>query len=109
MKASLLKISGKILPGTVTAAGIFLHLPPLDQAEFWICDASGWDTHSERWRLEIKPPATISTCSTEGRQSQVSFSKIDICGDRTVEICCFLNMLYITSVSTFEPLGFAID
>ena len=87
MKASLLKISGKILPGTVTAAGIFLLFPPLDQAEFWICDASGWDTHAERWRLEIKPPATISTCSTEGRQSQVSFSKIDICGDRTVETC----------------------
>ena len=87
MKGSHLKISGKILPRTVRVAGLFILFPPLDLAEVWICDASGCDTHAERWRLEIKSPATIATCSTEGRQSQVNFSKIDICGDRTVETC----------------------
>ena len=86
-EASHLNISGKILLGTVRAAGIFLLLPPLDQAYFWICDASGYDTHSERWRLEIKPPATFSTCSTEGRHSQVSFDIINIYGDPTVKLC----------------------
>ena len=86
-KASHLNISGKILPGVVRAASICLLLPQLDQADFWICDVSGCDTNAERWRLEIKSPATIATCSTEGRQSQASFSKIDICGDRTVETC----------------------
>ena len=52
-EASHLNISGKILLGTVRAAGIFLLLPPLDQAYFWICDAPGYDTHYERGRLEI--------------------------------------------------------
>ena len=86
-KASHLNISGKILLRTVRAAGIFILCPPLDQAYFWICDASSCDTHSERWRLEIMPPAMFSTCSTEGRHSQVSFGIIEICGDPTVKLC----------------------
>ena len=86
-KPSHLNISVKILPGTVRAVGIVLLLPPLDQADFWISDASGCDTHSERWRLEIKPPATFATCSTEGRQSQVSFGIIEICENPTVKSC----------------------
>ena len=85
-EASHLNISGKIILRTVRAAGIFLLLPPLDQAYFWICDTSGCDTHSERWRLEIMPPAMFSTCSTEGRHSQVSFGIIDIYRDPTVKL-----------------------
>ena len=77
-KANHLNISRKILLGTVRAADIFIPFPPLDQAYFWICDASGCDTHFERWRLEIKSPATFS---------QVSFGIIEICGDPTVKLC----------------------
>jgi len=86
-KSIHLKISGKIPLGTVRAAGLFLFYLPLDQAYFWIYDAPGCDTHSERWRLEINPPATFSTCLTEGRQYQVSFGILEISGDPTVNLC----------------------
>jgi len=86
----------------------YLFCLPLDEAYFWIYDAPGCDTHYERWRLEINPPATFSTCSTEGRQSQVSFGIIEISGDPTVKLCWFLYMFCITCVFTFELLGFVI-
>jgi hypothetical protein len=86
-KSNQLKISRKIPLETVRAAGLFILFLPLDQAYLWIYDAPGCDTHSERWRLELNPPATLSTCSTEGRQSQVSFGIIEICGDPTVKMC----------------------
>jgi hypothetical protein len=86
-KCSQLKISGKISLGTVRAAGLFILCLPLDQAYLWIYAAPSCDTHSERWRLEINPPATFSMCPIEGRQSQVSFGIIEICGYPTIKMC----------------------